>query len=86
VGDRYELVRRARGKETLVETGSLSRLRARQRELRASTRGGRVSGRNQNRYTVACEIKLADVAAQHRAEPAALSRSGSMPITMDGDD
>ena len=28
MGDRYELVRRARGKETLVETGSLSRIRA----------------------------------------------------------
>ncbi len=61
MGDRYELVRRARGKETVVDTGSLPRMRARLRELRASTRGGRVSGRKHNRYTVLYEVRKSGV-------------------------
>ena len=52
----YELVRTARGKETVVDEGSLPKLNNRLKQLRASTRKG-VSGRGGQKYAVSYKVR-----------------------------
>jgi hypothetical protein len=54
-----KLVRIARGKETVLEEGSLSKLTNRLKQLRGSTRKG-VCGRGGKKYPVHYEIKKSE--------------------------
>jgi hypothetical protein len=59
VSDRYEIIRIARGKTEVVESGPRSKMTSRLRQLRSSTRGGRVSGRMGRKYNVRYELREA---------------------------
>ncbi len=57
MGETYEIVRTARGKSSIVDAGSLQKMNARLKHLRASTHGGRVSGRGGKKYSVTYELR-----------------------------
>jgi len=52
---KYSILRIARGKRRVVETGSRSKMNDRLKQLRTSTKG-KVSGRGPARYTVRYEL------------------------------
>jgi hypothetical protein len=56
-GHTHEIVRTARGKSEVVESGPLPKMRDRLKQLRAATRGGRVSGRGGKKYSVSYELR-----------------------------
>ena len=53
---KYEIVRFARGKKTVLESGTLPKMRDRLRQLRRSTQAG-VSGRGRKKYSVAYQLR-----------------------------
>jgi len=52
----YEIVRKARGKETIEDSGDLAKMNKRIKELRKSTRKG-VSGRGGKKYSVEYSLR-----------------------------
>ena len=53
---KYEIVREARGKKTVLESGALPKMRDRLRQLRRSTQAG-VSGRSGKKYAVTYQLR-----------------------------
>jgi hypothetical protein len=53
---KYEIVREARGKKTVLDSGALPKMRDRLRQLRRSTRAG-VSGRGGKKYAVTYQLR-----------------------------
>jgi hypothetical protein len=51
----HQIIRLARGKETLIDEGSRPKMLDRLKQLRSSTRSG-VSGRTGNKYSVTYKI------------------------------
>ena len=56
---KYEIVRRARGEESVEASGDLPKMRRRLAQLRASTQSG-VSGRKGRKYPVSYELRLVE--------------------------
>ena len=52
----YQIVKIARGKREVIETGNLRKLNNRLKQLRSSTRGG-IVGRHAHKYPVRYEIE-----------------------------
>jgi hypothetical protein len=53
---KYEIVRKAKGRESVVAEGSLPKMNSRIKELRQGTRGG-VTGRRHRGYSVSFELR-----------------------------
>jgi hypothetical protein len=57
MGEKFEIVRTARGRSEIIDAGSRQKMNQRLRALRASTHGGRVSGRGGKKYSVTYELR-----------------------------
>lgn len=58
---RYQVIKKAKGQETVEDTGDLRRMRRRLQELRSSTVGGKSSSRGSGPYKV--EYRLEPVSS-----------------------